>query len=102
MVIRVLLADDHAHVRNTLRDVLHKDPLIQVVGEAGDGRVAADLAATLHPDVVLMDLTMPVLSGIHATRLIMALNAELNAGAPGDGGMAGAKVIAVSLHADPC
>jgi len=96
MAIRVLLADDHAHVRTTLHDILRKEPQIEVVGEAADGRVAADLASTLRPDIVLMDLTMPVLSGIQATRLITA---EIGDVAQTDGG-GGTKVIAVSLHTD--
>jgi DNA-binding NarL/FixJ family response regulator len=79
--------------------VLGKDPQIEVVGEAADGRAAADLTSALNPDVVLMDLTMPVLSGIQAIRLIMAGNVDR----PRPDGGTGAretKVIAVSLHAD--
>jgi DNA-binding NarL/FixJ family response regulator len=91
MAIRVLLADDHAHVRAALRDLLRKDPEMEVVGEAADGQAAAEMTRELTPDVVLMDLSMPVLSGIQATRLIVLA---------GNPGTRGAKVIAVSLHAD--
>src|SRR3954452_11370683 len=99
MAIRVLLADDHAHVRSTLPNGLSKDPQIEVVGEAADGRVAADLTSALNPDVVLMDLTMPVLSGIQAIRLIMAGNYE----PPASGGRNGAREAKVNRrppHAD--
>src|SRR3954451_5856528 len=91
MAIRVLLADDHAHVRAALRDLVRKEPEMEVIGEAADGQAAAEMTRTLTPDVVLMDLSMPVLSGIQATRLIVLA---------GNPGTRGAKVIAVSLHAD--
>lgn len=69
-VIRVVLADDHAVVRDGIRRVLEMAPDIEVVGEAGDGLQAIDLARTLRPDVVLMDIGMPGMSGIEATRRI--------------------------------
>lgn len=68
--IRVLLVDDHAIVRKGVRALLVTERDIQVVGEAGDGAAAIAQAETLHPDVVLMDLVMPNLDGIEATRLI--------------------------------
>jgi DNA-binding NarL/FixJ family response regulator len=66
--IRVLLVDDQALFREALATLLGVRPEIEVVGEAGDGAEALDRAATLHPDVVLMDLHMPVLDGVAATR----------------------------------
>ncbi len=69
-MIRVLITDDHSVVRQGLRMFLSLDPDIQVVGEASDGREALDMARILRPDVVLMDLLMPVMAGIEATQLI--------------------------------
>jgi len=70
-VIRVLLADDHRLVRAGLAGLLSTAPDIEVVGEAADGRQAVELAGTTGPDVILMDLSMPVLDGIEATRQIL-------------------------------
>lgn len=71
-MIRVLLADDHRLVRAGLAGLLSTAPDIEVVGEAADGRQAVELAGTTEPDVILMDLSMPVLDGIEATRQILA------------------------------
>ncbi|THF68239.1 response regulator transcription factor [Deinococcus sp. Arct2-2] len=68
--VRVLLVDDHAVVRQGLRLFLGLDPLIDVVGEAANGEEALAEAARLRPDVVVMDLMMPVMDGITATRLL--------------------------------
>ena len=68
--IRVLIADDHALVREGTRQILEAQPGLEVVGEAQDGEEAVALASGLHPDVVLMDIAMPKLNGIEATRLI--------------------------------
>ncbi len=69
---RVLLADDQTLVRSGFRLMLEQQPDIEVCGEAADGRAAVRLAAELGPDVVLMDIRMPVLDGIGATRQLLA------------------------------
>jgi DNA-binding NarL/FixJ family response regulator len=74
--MRLLLADDHVLFRSSLRSLLEARGL-EVVGEAGDGRQAMSLAAKLKPDLVLMDLSMPVLNGIEATRQLTAQMPEL-------------------------
>lgn len=70
MTIRILLADDHMVVRKGLRTFLKYDPELEVVGEAADGAQALEMARELRPDVVLMDLLMPVMDGITATAAI--------------------------------
>jgi len=70
MTIRILLADDHNVVRQGLRLFLKYDPELEIVGEAADGAEALSLARELKPDVVLMDLLMPVMDGIAATAAI--------------------------------
>jgi DNA-binding NarL/FixJ family response regulator len=70
--VRVLIADDDALMRAGLRGVLSADPAIDVVGEAGDGREALQRARLLHPDLVLMDIRMPGVDGIAATRDVLA------------------------------
>jgi two-component system, NarL family, response regulator NreC len=86
-VIRILLADDHALVRQGFRLILSAQPDMQVVGEAGTGREAVELAEKLHPDVVVMDVAMPELNGIEATR-------RLAVSAPRT------RVLALSMHKD--
>lgn len=68
--IRILLADDHVMLRQGTVELLSKESDIEVVGEADDGQQAVDLALRLRPDIVVMDVRMPVLSGIEATRRI--------------------------------
>jgi two-component system response regulator NreC len=87
MSIRVLLADDHKIVRQGLRSLLEKQHGMEVIAEAEDGRTAVQLARKLSPDVVVMDIAMPDLNGIGATRQIIAE-------APG------VKVVALSMHSD--
>ncbi|AOR32134.1 DNA-binding response regulator [Streptomyces fodineus] len=70
MTIRVLLADDQPVVRAGLRMLINDIPDIEIVGEAGTGAEAVQLATDVHPDVVVMDIRMPVMDGIEATRLI--------------------------------
>ena len=66
--LRLLIVDDHAMFRDGLRAVLEHADDMELVGEAGDGETAIRLAAELQPDIVLMDLQMPGLGGIEATR----------------------------------
>lgn len=80
--IRVLLADDQALLRGTFRLLIDSTPDLEVVGEAGNGREAVKLSEELRPDLVLMDIRMPVLDGLEATRLIAA-----------DPALAGVKVL---------
>ena len=85
--IRILLADDHAVVRRGFQMILAEQSDMEIVGEAGNGREALELAAKLKPDVVVMDVAMPELNGIEATRR-MAENAPH------------ARVLALSMHKD--
>jgi DNA-binding NarL/FixJ family response regulator len=73
MSIRVVIADDHNVVRKGIRELLSDEDDIEVVGEARNGQEAIDLATALAPDVVVMDIAMPELSGVEATRQIRAL-----------------------------
>jgi two-component system, NarL family, response regulator NreC len=72
--IRVLLCDDHTLFREGIKAILKDEPSIEIVGEAADGRQAVAKALQLHPDVVLMDIAMPDLSGFDATRRILQAN----------------------------
>src|SRR3990172_4197647 len=76
--IRVLVADDHTIVRSGLRLLLEAEPDIEVVGEAGDGNEALALVESLHPEVVLIDIAMPGLDGMEATRRIKARWPEIH------------------------
>jgi len=87
MSIKVLIADDHQIMREGLRSLLEKEIDIQVLGEAEDGRMIQRMALELNPDVIIMDVAMPDLNGIEATRQIVAA-------------LPGAKVIALSMHDD--
>jgi len=69
-LIRILLADDHVMLRQGTAEILRKEADIEVIGEADNGQQATDLALRLRPDIVVMDVRMPVLSGIEATRRI--------------------------------
>ncbi len=76
-MIRVVVADDHKVVRAGIRELLSDEPDIAVVGEARDGREAVELALAQRPDVVVMDINMPELSGVEATRQIRAAAPEV-------------------------
>jgi two-component system response regulator NreC len=86
-MIKVILADDHQIVRHGLRSLLSKEPDIEVVGEADNGRAVVRLVQELSPQVVIMDISMPDLNGIEATRQIL-------------NDFSGVKVIALSMHSD--
>ena len=75
--IRVLVADDHAIFREGLRAVLSPEPDMDVVGEAATGKEAVESAAELGPDVILMDIQMPGINGIEATRRILDANSHI-------------------------
>ncbi|MBK8019927.1 MAG: response regulator transcription factor [Chloroflexi bacterium] len=70
MPIRIVIADDHAVVRQGLKMFLSLDPELEIIGEAVDGKQAIELAGSLRPDIVLMDLVMPVLGGVDAIAAI--------------------------------
>jgi two-component system, NarL family, response regulator NreC len=85
--IRILLADDHAVVRQGFKMILAEQPDMEIIGEAGNGREALALAESLKPDIVVMDVAMPELNGIEATR-------RMGESVPH------ARVVALSMHKD--
>src|SRR5215469_12558312 len=85
--IRVLLADDHAIVRQGVKMILTNEPDIEVVGEAEDGLQAVETAKRLKPDVAVLDISMPCINGIEATRQIKAALPQVH-------------IIALTMHAD--
>ncbi len=76
MSIRLLIADDYDVMRENIKSFVSKQPDIEVVGEAKDGETAVELAKNLSPDLVLMDISMPKLSGIEAAKNILSNNAS--------------------------
>lgn len=86
MRVKILIADDHKIVREGLCNLLQKEKDIEVVAEASDGNTAVQKALELHPDVVIMDVAMPGLNGVEATRKITARS--------------NIKVVALSMHSD--
>ncbi len=89
MTIRILIADDHVLLRAGLRVLLNIEPDLEVVGEASDGLSAVSLAQTLQPDVILMDISMPGLSGIEATRQLHQKYPNIN-------------ILILTIHEDDC
>jgi two-component system response regulator NreC len=87
MTLRVLIADDHAGLRGALRALVGLEPDLEVVADADGGQAAVRLAHELAPDVIVMDLSMPDLNGIDATRLIRAETPD-------------ARVVTLSAHLD--
>lgn len=85
--MKVLIAEDHGVVRQGLRALIEDKPDIEVVGEAEDGLKVVELAKQLSPDVILMDITMPNLNGVEATRFIREENPNI-------------RIIALSVHFD--
>ncbi len=87
MKVRVLLADDHKMFRHALRLILEDEPNVEIVGEAGDGQEMLALAHRVEPDVVCMDISMPLMDGIDATRRLLAIRPSV-------------KVIGLSAYSD--
>ena len=87
MSIKIILADDHNIVRNGLKYLINNEPDIKVIGEADNGIEVVRLVKELSPDIVIMDITMPGLNGMEATRKIVSKNPEV-------------KVIALSIHSN--
>ncbi len=87
MTIRILLADDHKILRHGLRSLIEQQRDLEVIAEAEDGRTALKLAGKLSPDVVIIDIAMPYLNGIEATRMITSQKPS-------------PRVIALSMHSD--
>ncbi len=85
---RVILAEDHAGFRKTLKLLVETDGDIKVVGEAANGREAVRLTVSLHPEVVVMDIAMPLFNGLEATRQIMEV-------------LPATRVLLLSSHTDP-
>ena len=85
MAIRIILADDHKIVRESFRALLEKDPEFVVIADVADGEAAVKAARELTPDIVVMDMTMPVMSGMEATRQILTFLPQT-------------RIIALSMH----
>lgn len=85
--LRILLADDHIVMRSGLRALLERQPNLEVVGESENGRQTVELASSLKPDVIVMDIGMPILNGIEATKTIVSEQSTT-------------AVIILTMHAD--
>jgi DNA-binding NarL/FixJ family response regulator len=87
MTVRIVLADDHKMLRDGLRQLIEREHGLAVVGEAADGRALLELVRTAPPDIVVLDVSMPGMNGIEATRRIRSLSATT-------------RVIILSMHSD--
>ncbi len=87
MSLKILLADDHKIVRDGLKSLIKKEVGMAVVGEADNGRKTVELARDLEPEIIIMDISMPDLNGVEATRQILADSPDV-------------KIIALSMHSD--
>lgn len=87
MSIKILLAEDHAIVREGLRSLIGKQSDMEIIGEAEDGQGSVELARQLQPDIIVMDVILPILNGMDATRQIKAENPDV-------------KILALSVHDD--
>ena len=85
--VRILLIDDHRILREGLRALLEREPDFEVIGEAEDGRTGVEMAKEAHPDIILMDISMPALNGIDAARQILAHSPP-------------SRIIALTAHSD--
>jgi len=83
--IKIIIADDHAIMLQGLRSLLEGQPGFEVIGQASDGRSAVDMAHRLKPDIIVLDVSMPILNGVEAARRILAENPSV-------------KVLALSMH----
>lgn len=86
--LRVLVADDHKEFRRVVHDFLDRLPNISVVGEATDGREAVEQVEKLRPDLILMDISMPVMNGLEATKVIKAKHPEV-------------RIVIATMHDNP-
>jgi len=86
--MRILIADDHSVVRLGIRNIIEREMEVEVVGEAENGQQAFDLACRSNPDVIIMDISMPQLNGIEATRLIMKERPQT-------------RIVMLSMHSSP-
>lgn len=78
MPVSILIADDNAHIRRIVRSCIEDNTDWEVCGEAGDGRAAVDLVRQCNPDIVILDLVMPVMNGLEAARAIAAFAPKTN------------------------
>ena len=85
--LKILLAEDHQIVREGLKLLLNSQPDMEVVGEAGDGEIAIEMVKTLQPDIIIMDISMPRLNGLKATKRLRAANSDV-------------KILTLSRHTD--
>ena len=88
MTPRIMLVDDHAVVRSGIESLIVNLTEMEVVGQAENGEIAVALAARLRPDVIIMDVSMPKMGGVEATRKIRAQNPDI-------------KIVALSAHKEP-